>query len=177
MIKQKPSAIVLAVIAALGRLLPHPPNFTPVGGAALFGGANLKRPWNYLLPIAIMFITDLFLGLDNTLPYVYISFFIIVFLGERFLNKDSSMLKVSGVSLLGSVLFYLITNFGVWQIGGLYPHTTAGFVQCYVLAIPFLKWTVLGDLIYSNGFFTLYKFAQNSQVTQRFDKNILHWLR
>lgn len=172
----KPSIILLAALAAAGRFLPHPPNFTPVGGTALFGGAKLSRPWNYLLPLLIMFVTDIFLGFHATMPYVYVSFIVAVFLGERFLNRPTAS-RVVGISLLSSTLFFIISNFGVWLSGGLYPQTIDGLVRCYVMAIPFFQWTIAGDLVYTLGFFGLYALAESRGLARKFDSRVIGWLR
>lgn len=173
----KPTAGLLTGLAILGRLLPHPPNFTPLTGATLFGGAKLSRPWNYLLPLGVLLLTDIFLGLHKTMPYVYGSFLLIAVLGEWTLKKNPNLLKVAGVSLLSSALFFIITNFGVWQAGGLYPHTLAGLVQSYAMGLPFWRNTLLGDLMFSTGFFALYQWAENRGVAARFDKKLGLWLR
>lgn len=169
--RPKPSVLLLAVLAAAGRFLPHPPNFTPVGSAALFGGARLGRPWNYILPMLIMFVTDLFLGFHATIPYVYVSFLIAVFLGEKFLTRPTAG-RVVGVSLVSSVIFFIISNFGVWISGGLYPQTVDGLIRCFVMALPFFQWTVAGDVIYSLGFFGLYALAENRGVAGKFDSQV-----
>ncbi len=174
---KKPTASLLAILAVAGRFLPHPPNFTPVGSAALFGGAKLSRPWNYLLPIGVMLVTDIFLGWHRTMPYVYVSFIAIVWLGEKFLAKNSSLSRVAGLSLAGSLLFYFLTNFGVWVQGDMYPITISGLIHCYVMALPFLKWTLTGDMIYSLGFFSLYAYAEKHQIVARFDNKLIAWLR
>lgn len=171
----KPSVIILAVLAAAGRFLPHPPNFTPVGGTALFGGAKLGRPWNYLLPMLIMFVTDLFLGFHATMPYVYVSFLIAVFLGEKFLTRPTAG-RVVGVSLISSSLFFTISNLGVWVSGGLYPLTIDGLVRSFVMAVPFFQWTVAGDLVYTLGFFGLYALAENRGAVRKFDSQVTAWL-
>lgn len=170
--EEKPSAIILAVIGITGRLLPHLPNFAPIGGTALFSGSKLSRPLNYILPLGVMFITDIFLGFHKTMPFIYISFMLIVLLGELFLKNNPSHFKVSMNCLVGSTLFYAITNYGVWQVSGLYPHTAAGLITCYVMAIPFYKWTILGNLFYGNSFFALYNYAHNLKSVQQFDKTV-----
>lgn len=174
---KRPTVSLLAVLAIVGRLLPHPPNFTPVGSAAMFGGAKIGRPWNYLLPVGIMLLTDIFLGFHRTMPYVYASFIAIVWLGEKFLSKKPSLGRVASFSLLGSLLFFFVTNFGVWIQGDMYALTTAGLIRCYVMALPFLKMTLAGDLIYSLGFFGLYALAENKQLVARFDNKLIAWLR
>lgn len=174
---KKPTASLLAILAVAGRFLPHPPNFTPVGSAALFGGAKLSRPWNYLLPIGVMLLTDVFLGFHRTMPYVYVSFIAIVWLGERFLAKSPSLGRVAGLSAASSLLFFVITNFGVWVQGDMYPITTAGLIHCYIMALPFLKWTFVGDLVYSLGFFGLFAYAERRQIVAQFDNKLIAWLR
>jgi hypothetical protein len=80
------TATSLVIISSLARLLPHPANFTPVGASSLLGGAVLPRPWNYVVPMIILLITDMFLGMHGTMPYVYGSFLFTAWLGDRFLR-------------------------------------------------------------------------------------------
>ncbi len=174
--EKKPTAILLTILAVLGRFLPHPPNFTPLTGATLFGGGKLSRPLNYLLPIGVLAMTDIFLGFHRTMPYVYGSFLVIAVLGKWGLRKNPSVARVAGFSLVSSVLFYVVTNFGVWQAGGLYPHTAAGLVDSYVMGLPFFRNTVLGDLIFSTGFFAAYQWAENRVIVQQFDKKLVKWV-
>lgn len=173
----KPSVLILTIASVIGRLVPHPANFTPLGGTALFGGAKLERPWNYLAPLFILFVTDLIIGLHGTMLYVYASFMISVWLGEQFLRNRPSTLRVASVSLAGSVIFFLISNFGVWVEGILYPKTWQGLIECYVAAVPFFRNTIAGDLIFGVGFFALYQAAENYRITATIDKQISGWLR
>jgi len=172
----RPTVIALTAGAILIRLLPHPPNFTPVGGIALFGGAKLGRPWNYLLPIFILFITDLFLGFHATMPYVYLSFLITVWLGESGLSHNARLGKVGVAGVASSLIFFLITNFGVWLEGSLYPKTIGGLWQSYIMALPFLRNMLLADLIFSVGFFALYSRLPEYFLTN-FDNKLINWLR
>lgn len=171
---QKPTAGLLTILAVLGRLLPHPPNFTPLTGATLFGGAKLAKPWNYLLPIAVLFLTDIFLGFHKTMPYVYVSFLAIAVFGQLFLKKKASLWRVAGLSLASSLLFFLVTNFGVWQVGGLYPHTGAGLMESYLMGLPFLRNTVAGDVVFSVGFFALYQWAEGAEWVRKIDRQIIN---
>jgi hypothetical protein len=172
----RPSAIILIVASVIGRLIPHPANFTPLGATALFGGSHLSRPWNYLAPLFVLFVTDVFLGFHGTMLYVYASFLIIAFFGERLLKKKRNLLRVAGVSVSGALIFFLVSNFGVWMEGLLYPKTWAGLVQCYVAAVPFLRNMFLGDMIFSVGFFGLYAWAEKQQLTVAVDKRVMSWL-
>lgn len=172
---RRPTALVLLCVSIIIRLLPHPANFTPVGATALFGGSKLARPWNYFLPLAIMFSTDIFLGFHSTIPYVYGSFLLIVFLSERFLQK-TSYLRISILAVINSWLFFLITNFGVWLQGALYPPTFAGLLESYLMGLPFLRNMLLGDLIFALGFFWLYETAVRSVRVRAAEKRLQAWL-
>jgi hypothetical protein len=159
----QPVALILTVLAALVRLVPHPPNFAPVGAAALFGGARLRGWQAYLVPLLAMVLTDPIRSRIEgaSTPYswtsliVYGCFLISVVLGRALLRGSSSPLRIASVALLGSVQFFFFTNFAVW-LGAYYPHTWAGFVACYTAAIPFFAYTVLGDLCYCGALFGAY---------------------
>ena len=130
------------IFAILSRFIPHPPNFSPIAAIALLSGHGFTNRWlAFLVPIVSLFISDIFLGLHSTIPFVYVSFFLIALLGIK-------VKKISvGTVLLSSLIFFLISNFGVWLLS--YPITFNGFLACYTLAIPFFFNTILGDLTYS----------------------------
>jgi hypothetical protein len=150
----------MIVLAALSRLLPHPPNFSPVEAIALFGGAYFaQRHAAIWVPLVAMFISDLALGLVNGGIYaeyflsagfllVYLCIALSAVLGFS-LRGRASALRVGAWSLAGSVLFFLVTNFGAWLGSSLYPQTTAGLMAAYVAGLPFFQNTVLGTLFYS----------------------------
>ena len=152
--------IGMIVLAALSRLLPHPPNFSPVEAVALFGGAYFARRSTAIwVPLAAMFLSDIALGLINGGIYseyflsagfllVYLCIALSTVLGFG-LRGSVSAGRVIGYSLLGSVLFFLVTNFGVWLGSGMYPQTAAGLLATYVAGLPFFQNTVLGTLFYS----------------------------
>ena len=153
----------LLVLAAISRVLPHPANVTPVAAMALFGGAyiNNKR-WALLLPLAWMLFSDFLLqimywaglraytGFSDIIPFVYGSLLLTALLGST-LQKRLTPLPILASSMAASVIFFLITNFGVWL--SWMPHTFDGFVQCYTQAIPFFRASALGDLVYTGAFF------------------------
>lgn len=142
------------LLAILGRLIPHPANVTPVGSVALLGGGMLKSRWRWLIPLAALAITDCFLGFTFVTPFIYASFLISIFLGTKFL-KEGTYLRLGFLSILGSAQFFLISNFGVWMEGLLYPKTWEGLATCYTMALPFLKNSMLGDLCWAFGLFYL----------------------
>jgi hypothetical protein len=140
------SAIVAA--AAL-RLVPHPPNFTPIGAMALFSGAYLGRRWvAFAAPLGALLLSDLVLGFYHGQITVYASVALIVMLGMAALQRRSA-LRIGVSAIASSILFFVITNFGMWLFSGFYPRTMAGLEACYVAAIPFFQNTVAGDLFYS----------------------------
>ena len=139
------SATVIAMMlaAALSRLVPHPPNLTSVAAVALFGGAYLAdKRLAFLVPLGALFLSDLILGSYQHMEVVYASFALIVCIG-LWLQRRRTILHIAGAALAGSVLFFLITNFGVWWFQSLYPHTLDGLIACYVAAIPFFRNTLL----------------------------------
>ena len=141
MINKNVFVVSLIFFAILSRFLPHPPNFTPIAAIALLSSKGFTNRWVvFLIPIVSLFISDLFIGLHATIPFVYISFILIALLGMY-------VKKINIVSvLLSSTIFFLVSNFGVWLL--YYPNSTEGLVQCYTMALPFFLNTVLGDLVY-----------------------------
>lgn len=160
----QPLAFTLTVLAALVRLLPHPPNFSPVGGLALFGGARLNGWQAYIVPLAVMLVTDPLRSLVEghypayswTTLFVYGCLLLNVSLGRVFLRNTASAWRIASVAVLGSTQFYLLTNLPSWWSDPAYSHTTAGFAACYVAALPFFGRTLLGDLFYSGVLFSAY---------------------
>ncbi|MEK7522462.1 MAG: DUF6580 family putative transport protein [Patescibacteria group bacterium] len=151
--------LAIILLAIFARLIPHAPNFAPIGGLALFSGANFKNRIALLIPLVAMFISDIFLGFHKTIPYVYVSFIIIALIGGLIKNNKWQSLLLA--SLTSSVLFFLITNFGVWASFNMYPKTINGLMQSYVMGLPFFRNTVLSDLFYSFSFFYGYRFLSN----------------
>lgn len=150
----------LILAAALSRLLPHPDNFTPICAMALFGGAYLDKKHTFIVPLAAMLISDYFIGFYKGIEWVYGSLIIVGFLG-LWLRKNQGVLPVLGATLAGSVIFFILTNFGVWvSFAVTYPHTVAGLAQCYGAAIPFFRNSLTGDLVYVTALFGAYQLAR-----------------
>ena len=143
--------LLTAILAAAAlRLVPHPPNFTPIGAMALFSGAYLGRRGAVALvaPLGALFLSDLVLGFYRGMPTVYFSVALIVIIGWMALKRVSPI-RVGGAAIASSVLFFVLTNFGTWLSSGFYPRTLAGLEACYIAAIPFFQNTVAGDLFYA----------------------------
>lgn len=158
-----PAAFIL--IGATARVIPHPPNFTPIGALALFGGVYLERKQALILPMLAMVFSDLVIGFDS-LPVrisVYGSFLIAIFIGF-WLKKHLNLKNLVISSLSASIIFFVITNFTVWVFGTMYTKDLTGLVEAYTLAIPFFRNTVFGDLFYSGFFFGAYELIKNPSV-------------
>ncbi len=142
----------VVLVGAGLRLVPHPSNFSPITAMALFGGAyfarNLGKGWALALPVAALFLSDLVLGFHSLMPAVYGSFMMVALLGMA-LGPKPSALRVGLASVSGSILFFVITNLAMWWTAGMYEKTSAGLVQCFVMALPFFQQALAGDLVYS----------------------------
>jgi hypothetical protein len=138
----------LIVAAAASRLLPHPPNVTPIAAMALLAGASLHDFRVALaVPLGAMVLSDLFLGVHGTILFVYASMVLITGIGT-WLRGRRRLTPIAAAAVAGAGLFYVITNFGVWATGTLYPKTAAGLLTAYAAGLPFFRNTLLGDLAY-----------------------------
>jgi hypothetical protein len=151
-----PVAVALTILSALGRLLPHPPNVTPLGAGSLFAGARVNGWMAYLLPILVMAVTDpLVGGYTRSTPVIYLCFLISVWIGRRVRSTDSP-LRIGGACVLASMQFFLLTNLSTWMFSSMYAKSLAGLATCYVAALPFYGATLLGDLFFTAAIFGAY---------------------
>jgi hypothetical protein len=162
--------LVMGVITALYRLAPyyllgdptqvHPLwNMAAVGGLALFAGSRVRERWAFLVPLGAMFFSDLLLiqplralGLSVFswgTPIIYASFLLYVLMGRLICESELSGMVIGGAALLGSLQFFLITNFAVWLSSNSHPRTLGGLLECYLRAVPFYRGTLMGDLLCS----------------------------
>lgn len=163
----KTKFVAIAILAAaISRVLPHPLNFSPIGAMALFGGTYITNKRNaFIIPLAAMLISDILLqfmtgyGFHSTTIWVYGSFAMITSLGF-YLRKRVQRQTVMVCSLVGSLLFFFVTNLGTWLTQNLYPKTGAGLVECYIQAIPFFGGTIMGDLFFNLILFGAYAIAK-----------------
>jgi len=134
--------LLFIILAAVIRLIPHPPNFAPITAMALFGGLNFQnKKLAYAIPILAMVVSDLFLGFYSISIFVYLSFIAITYIGTTI-----KKINISNI-FLSSLLFFIITNLGVWILG--YPMTIEGLLTCFTLALPFFGYALAGDLFFS----------------------------
>lgn len=161
------------VFAALARLLPHAYNFTPVGAIALFGAAYFtNKKWALIVPLTALFISDLLLNnimyaayyegfawVTSGFLYLYGSFALVVILGY-YLLKKITVGRVLGGAIGASLIFFIVSNFGVWISSPMYPLSIEGLIACYTAAIPFFHNTLAGNLVYSAALFGAFEWLR-----------------
>ncbi len=162
----------MIVAAAVTRLLPHPPNVTPILAIAIFGGgAFSSRRMAFAVPLASMLLSDLALellglgGLHLLMPVVYAAVAASVVLGFA-LRRRPDVIRTASVAAMASVVFYLSTNLAVWSVGTMCPRTWAGLGECYLAALPFFRNTLLSTVGYSVALFTAYQAAHSMMRTE-----------
>jgi hypothetical protein len=168
------SSVLLGAVlpAAFARLIPHPPNFAPITAMALFGAATFTdKKLALLTPILALFVSDLCIeamyrmalvaswGIYSGMWVTYSAFLFITLMGFL-LRYHRTVPAITGMTLAGSAVFFVVTNSGVWAGGNLYPRTLDGLLTCYMAAIPFFQNTLLGDAVYSTALFGGFTLAE-----------------
>lgn len=163
----------LILLCAFSRIIPHIPNFSPLGAIGLFGAAHFSKKWQaFLIPIAATWLSDLFINNVIYAQYYpkftwfyegfywqYGSYLLITLTGLGILNKINIPKVLTG-TLASTAIFFLVSNFGYWIGSTTYPQNFGGLITCYAAGIPFLKGTLLGDLFYSGVLFGTFALAQ-----------------
>lgn len=164
-------ASILVLAGVVYRIVPHPANFAPVAAIAIFSGFYFRR-YAIFVPMLAMLIGDFFIGFYDwkIMLAVYAGFFFSSSLGI-FLRRKRSVLLIVGLSLFGSSAFYLISNLAVWAFGGWYSRNLAGLGECYIMALPFFRNTLAGDLFYSSVIFGCYELLARPESRLA----LLHW--
>ncbi|NUM25736.1 MAG: hypothetical protein HUU49_03915 [Candidatus Buchananbacteria bacterium] len=152
------TAALLIVLGVTCRLLPHLWNFVPVTAIALFAGFYFGRRYALVLPLVIAFVSDLFLGFYQwqLMLAVYLSFMVVGMIGFM-VRKYKNVETIIAASISSSVLFYLVTNWAVWRFSPWYEKSVNGLLSSYVLAVPFFRNALLGDLFYTAVLFGSYE--------------------
>jgi hypothetical protein len=159
-------AILLVALAGLYRIAPHPDNVAPITAMALFGGVYFRRSWAILVPFMALFLSDLVLNNVIYRQYfteftwitswtIYAAFAAVLALGYTTL-KQVSVVRLLGVSITATFIFFVVTNLGVYFESGMYPRTSTGLVACFSAALPFLRNSLLGDLFFVTILFGAY---------------------
>ncbi len=170
------TALTLILLAALARLLPHPPNFTPITAMALFGIAYLKPRWLAVaFPLAALWLSNLVLDnlvyaeyYDHFMWFsnsgVFISFLLVSGLAFLAFRQMLTVKRIAITAVGASLLFWLATNFFVWIQSGMYPKNLSGLQACYVAALPFLRNALLGDLLFTTLLFGLHALMMRKKI-------------
>lgn len=163
----------LVLIAAFSRVVPHMFNFSPLGAISLFGAAHFNKKWQAILvPVAATWLSDLFL--NNVIYTQYYSGFtwipggfywqygsyVLIVLAGLLIFRKVTFTRVLGGALAATVIFFLLSNFGVWLGSRAYPQNFSGLMACYAAGVPFLKGTILGNLVYSAALFGTFAYMQ-----------------
>ena len=164
---------ILILLAAFSRIIPHMPNFSPLGAIGLFGAAHFSKRWQaFLVPIAATWLSDLYINnviygqYYPTFTWFYEGFYwqygtyLLITLAGIFILNKVTPLRILGAALTSSALFFLITNFSCWPGNPMYSQDLNGLIACYIAGIPFLEGTLYGDLFYSATLFGLFALAQ-----------------
>jgi len=164
----------LILLCAFSRIIPHMPNFSPLGAIGLFGAAYFSKKWQvFLIPIAATWLSDLFINnviygqyypeftwFYQGFYWQYGSYLLIALAGILIFKKVNSQRVIAG-ALTSTAIFFLVSNFGCWIGSTTYPQNFGGLMTCYAAGIPFLKGTLLGDLVYSGVLFGTFTLAQH----------------
>ena len=150
-------AVALTTLCVVARLLPHPPNFAPATAVALFGCVFFSRRWHASAVVVLgMIVGDWFIGFYDAgvMLTVYASL-LMPLIARRFLIKPNA-LRLGAVAVLSGIGFYLTTNAAVWFFTNAYPPNLDGLAASYIAGLPFLKWTLLGNVFYVTVLFGAY---------------------
>ena len=138
--------LFFGVILALSRIIPHPPNFTPILASAIMAPMLIKERWfGIAIPIVAMFISDVIIGFYSYQLVIYSSILAIALVAP--MRKNYINLSIMAIG--GSVWFFITTNFAEWMIWDYYPKTIEGLITCYTLAIPFFKNTLISTCLFT----------------------------
>lgn len=163
---------LLILLATISRIVPHPPNFTPILAITLFSAATIKPNKAFLIPLLSLFLSDLGIevlyrlglsyswGIYPGMIFNYLFFLVISLIG-LLIRKKFDLPTVAFSTMLSIIFFFLASNFVVWATSGMYPHSSEGLITCYIAALPFLQWSVIGDFCFVGLFFGAYAFSEN----------------
>jgi len=165
---------IIILLAAFTRIMPHPPNFSPIAAIGLFGAAHFTKKWqSFLVPLLAIWLSDLvinnfiysfqesgFIWFYGGFYWQYLSYILIIFSGHIiFKNKISIPTSLGGI-FASSGIFFIVSNFGVWTTSAMYPKNISGLVMCYAAGIPFLNNTIISDALFTTVLFGIYYLLQ-----------------
>ena len=165
---------IIILLAAFTRIMPHPPNFSPMAAIGLFGAAHFAKKWQaFFIPLIGIWVSDLvinnyvysssssnFVWFYSGFYWQYISYILIIFAGLFIFNRGISLTKMFGGMISSSGIFFLISNFGVWAGGTMYPKNFGGLITCYAAGVPFIHNTIISDVLFTTVLFGTYYLLQ-----------------
>lgn len=165
---------IIILLAAFTRIMPHPPNFSPMAAIGLFGAAHFAKKWQaFFIPLIGIWISDLVINnyvysssssnivwFYSGFYWQYISYILIIFAGLFIFNRGISLTKTVGGVISSSGIFFLVSNFGVWAGGTMYPKNFGGLITCYAAGIPFIHNTIISDVLFTTVLFGAYYLLQ-----------------
>ncbi|MBX7150810.1 hypothetical protein K1X84_04175 [bacterium] len=163
--------VVVVLLIAFYRLLPHPWNFTPVCATAIFGGIYLNKKYAIALPLLSMIVADSILGFDwMVTPVIYACIALSALIGAWIKNERAHrtkfIVRTLGGTIASAVIFFIWTNFATWLAYDTYTKDMAGLIQCYIMAIPFFRNSLGGDLLFISVFIAIYELLSHA-ITAR----------
>ena len=166
------AALIIVSIGIISRIIPHAPNFAPVAAIALFSGVYFSKKTAIILPVILMFASDIFIGFYDLklMAVVYLSFVLCGILGF-WLKERKKWHTIIFCSIFCSLIFFILTNFAVFIFAPWYPKTISGLMQCYVMALPFFRNSLQGDLFFIFVFFGAYELA-DVLIKNKFQKQL-----
>ena len=176
---------VMILLAAFSRVLPHMPNFSPLGAIGLFGAAYFKKRWQaFLIPISATWLSDLYINnviyakdyptftwFEGGVLWIYGSYLLIALAGIFMLNKVTAPTVIGG-ALTSSAIFFIVTNFACWPGSTEYMQNFSGLLTCYAAGIPFLKGTLIGDLWFAGVLFGSFALMERTIPALKMAENI-----
>ena len=165
---------IIILLAAFTRIMPHPPNFSPMAAIGLFGAAHFAKKWQaFFIPLIGIWVSDLvinnyvysssssnFVWFYSGFYWQYISYILIIFTGLFIFNRGISLTKTAGGMISSSGIFFLVSNFGVWTGGTMYPKNFSGLITCYAAGVPFIHNTIISDVLFTTVLFGTYYLLQ-----------------
>ena len=165
---------IIILLAAFTRIMPHPPNFSPMAAIGLFGAAHFAKKWQaFFIPLIGIWVSDLvinnyvysssssnFVWFYSGFYWQYMSYILIIFAGLFIFNRGISLTKTFGGMMSSSGIFFLVSNFGVWTGGTMYPKNFGGLITCYAAGVPFIHNTIISDVLFTTVLFGTYYLLQ-----------------
>ena len=159
------SFFYISIILALGRLIPHPPNFTPILAAAIVAPYIINNKWvSIAVPLTAMLIADLFIGFHPYILWVYGAIALSTLFSFALKKFGRMYIQLGFMAVLSSLIFFVVTNFAVWLVWDFYPKTFDGLILCYAAGLPFLRNTLMSTILYTGFFVLLIDVLRNSSL-------------